>query len=391
LLQGNEEAADEGGEEEDDDNNINMNNNNNQAPPPAAAAAAPARRQPAAGDVDQLARAMGRANLGRPPYVPFNFAFRFPVVFTETGPLEDGYRVVYADYFSPSLHPTRYNATVSEDGLTVTLTMQLPRVFTDVAGRAEAGEHAAHGPNAVAFIMAARETTDRIAAMYPNLDGIEIPGQQDTLPFACRQRTDITHIYHDGDELLNDQFQRDPVFALNGVGVQLYPFIRVAFVSLEAIRTGGSVVRLNNQLFRSPRGRVAENTHNQQYQHHPPPNHEQPQPAFHQFNAANMMGGGFRGGGGDGGAAQEAAATDAARQARAFAAAAAAAQQPAAHRRERNAAFVHPLNQPVPGGLVGEFARQAARANDRLRNRRQFEGDAGHGVEVEDVDDEEED
>ena len=96
--------------------------------------------------------------------------------------------------------------------------------------------------------------------------------------------------------------------------------------------------------------------------------------------------------GGDGGAAQEAAAADAARQARAFAAAAAAAaQQPAAHRRERNAAFVHPLNQPVPGGLVGEFARQAARANDRLRNRRQFEGDAGHGVEVEDVDDEEED
>ena len=379
-LQGNEEAANEGGEE-DDDNNINMNNNNNQAPP-AAAAAAPARRQPAAGDVDQLARAMGRATLGR-PYVPFNFAFRFPVVFTETGPLEDGYRVVYADYFSPSLHPTRFNATVSEDGLTVTLTMQLPRVFTDVAGRAEAGEHAARGPNAVAFIMAARETTDRIAAMYPNLDGIEIPGQQDTLPFACRQRTDITHIYHDGDELLNDQFQRDPVFALNGVGMQLYPFIRVAFVSLEAIRTGGSVVRLNNQLFRSPRGRV-ENPHNQQYQHHPPPNHVQPQPDFHQFNAANMRGG-IGGGGGNGGAAQEAAAADAAHQARAFAAAA------AAHHHEQNAAFVHPLNQPVPGGLVDEFARQAARANDRFQNRRQFEYDAGHGVEIEDVDDEEDD
>jgi hypothetical protein len=86
---------------------------------------------------------MGRASLsdGR-QFMAFNFSCRFPVIMTVAGPLADGHTLlVYADYLVPTLHPTRFNCTVSDDGLTATFGMELPSVFVDTRGRAEAGEH----------------------------------------------------------------------------------------------------------------------------------------------------------------------------------------------------------------------------------------------------------
>ncbi len=190
----------------------------------------------------------------------FNFSCRFPVIMTVAGPLADGHTLVYADYLVPTLHPTRFNCTVSDDGLTATFGMELPSVFVDTRGRAEAGEHQGKGADEILFIAGARNTTDSIAALYPNLDSINLPGQQDPLPFPCRSRTDITHVFHEGDILLNDHLASDASFALTGVGRQLYAFIRVAFTSLEAVRAGGSFYSINNQLHRSPRGRMSFNT-----------------------------------------------------------------------------------------------------------------------------------
>jgi hypothetical protein len=257
----------------------------NQRAPTRASAAAPApaaRRPAAAGVVDQLSQAMGRTSLRE--WAPYNFNFRFPVIWTIAGPLLDGHTIVYADYLVPTAHPTRFNCTVSQDGMTATLSMELPRVFTDLGGRAEAGEHRARGADEVAFVLGARNTTDRIAEEYPNLETIIPRGQEDRLPFPCRQRTDITHVFHEGDTRLSQDFLNDPVFQQMGIGEQLYPFLRVAFVSLEQIRTGGSVVTINNQVFGSPRGRVYYNSQSPQFQHH-----------------NNMGGGGGGGGGGSGG------------------------------------------------------------------------------------------
>ena len=116
--------------------------------------------------------------------------------------------------------------------------MEVPPTFTDVRGRAEAGEHHAREADEVAFIMGARNTTNRIAANYPSLESIIPAGQEDPLPFPCRQCTDITHVYHDGDERLTQDFENDPVFQQLGLGRQLYPFLCVAFVSLEAFALG---------------------------------------------------------------------------------------------------------------------------------------------------------
>ena len=154
----------------------------------------------------------------------------------------------------------RYNCTVSEDGLTATLSMELPSVYTDVRGCTEAGEHGARGADKVLFIAGACNTTNSIAAFYDNLYGITPPGQQDPLPFLCHQCTDITHVYHEGDILLNQDIANHPSFQRMGVGRQLYAFVCVAFVSVESVCVGGSYFAMNNQVFQSPQGRVYNNT-----------------------------------------------------------------------------------------------------------------------------------
>ena len=249
------EAAQDNDEEEedkddtDDDEEMPAAARGPRARPPQAAAAAD--------DVDTLSLAMGQASLsnGR-PFMAFNFGYRFPVIMTVAGPLADGHTVVYADYLVPTLHPTRFNCTVSDDGLTATFGIELPSVFVDTRGRAEAGEHQVRGADESLFIAGARNTTDSIAALYPNIDSITPPGQQDPLPFQCRSRTDITHVFHEGDIRLNDYLASDVSFALNGVARQLYAFIRVSFTSLEAVRGGGSYYAINNQMNRSPQGRM---------------------------------------------------------------------------------------------------------------------------------------
>ncbi len=225
--------------------------------PPAAAAC----QQSASADINGIAQAMGRASLrdGR-QFTAFNFNYRFPVIWTIAGPLADGHMVFYGDYLAPTLHLMRYNCTVSEDGLTATLSMELPSVYTDVRGRAKAGEHGARGADEVLFIAGACNTTDSIAAIYDNLDGITPPGQQDPLPFPCCQRTDITHVYHEGDILLNQDIANQPSFQRMGVGRQLYAFVRVAFVSVESVHVGGSYFAMNHQVFQSPQGWMYNNT-----------------------------------------------------------------------------------------------------------------------------------
>ena len=126
--EGNEQApeappaaeGDDDDEEEDDGDDMV-----NRAPPPPAPARPAAAAHP--GDVDQLARALGRVSLpGRQAFAPYNFNFRFPIIFTVSGTLADGHTIVYADYLCPTLHATRFNYSVSKDGLTATLSMQLP-------------------------------------------------------------------------------------------------------------------------------------------------------------------------------------------------------------------------------------------------------------------------
>ena len=252
FNQGNAAAEDDADDEEAEEIMPEQAPPQRATPPPARAAGAA--RQPT---VDQLSRAFERSSLNGGESVPFNFSYRFPVVFTTAGPLSNGHTMIYADYFVPTLHPARFNCTVSEDGLTATLTMALPSVFADVRGRAEAGEHSAMGADEILFVAGARNTTNSIAAIYPNLDDIIPNGQQDRLPFPCQQRTDITHIYHEGDDRLNQDISNHLSF--RGVGRQLFPFLRVAFTSMEAVRVGGSYITLNNQVFASPRGRTNYN------------------------------------------------------------------------------------------------------------------------------------
>jgi hypothetical protein len=118
-----------------------------------------------------------------------------------------------------------------------------------------------------------------------------------------------------------------------GLGRQLYPFLRVAFVSLEAVRTGGSVITINNQVFASPRGRVV-------YNNHPPPWHHQ--------QGQNGNGNNFAGGGGGRGAFQWAAA------------ASAAAPAVADHQQQRNAMSVNDEHE-------AEMHRQRNRSASRAR------------------------
>ncbi len=223
----------DGAEEDNDNDKDEEEEMPNARVPPHRPPAAAAHQQSAFADIDGIAKAMGQASLrdGR-QFTAFNFNYHFPVIWIIAGPLADGHMVVYGDYLTPTLHLTRYNCTMSEDGLTATLSMELLSVYTDVHGRAEAGEHGARGADKVLFIAGARNTTDSIAAVYDNLDGITPPGQQDPLPFPCGQCRDITHVYHEGDILLNQDIANQPSFQRMGVGRQLYAFVCVAFVSV---------------------------------------------------------------------------------------------------------------------------------------------------------------
>ena len=243
--------------------------------------------------------------------------------------------------------------------------MELPRVYTDVLGRAEAGEHTARGADESLYIAAARQTTHRIAAVYSNLDGITPRGQDDPLPFPCRQRTDITHIYHNGDDQLADDIINDPVFQLQGVGRQLYPFLRVTFVSLEAIHSGGSVVRINNQVFGSPRGRVVYDNN-------------QRGGGGGYGGGGGGYGGGYGGGGGGRGSSGGRGGGHGGggfrgRDHNVFhgGAGAAAAQEAAAAAGANIVPFMYPINEQDAYSVERE--RQRSRSNDRVRNRACFE------------------
>lgn len=377
---------------------MGRNRNPPPAPPAANRARAPTRSVPPGNEMDNLINALGRASINT-QFAPYNFNFRFPILWNVAGPLSDGRFIVYADYYTPTLHATRFNSSVDEEGLITTLTMEIPRTFADVGGRAEAGEHAARGTDEMAFILGARETTHRVAANYPNLDSIVPSGQQDPLPFRCQSRTHITQIYHDGDDRLNNDIVNDPIFQGRGFGLQFFPFLRVAFISLEAIRVGGSSIRLNNQVFTSPRGRTFDERNGANAQ---PP--QQPYP---------MRGGGHggvdgdgRGGGGAAAAAaqQQAAAhqaqreeaarwEEAARREEAFR------REEAARRERADARHAEAFRQwqqqqqqhegDVPGAADAEHERERVRANNRVRTRGQYEED--EPPVVENADEEEDD
>jgi hypothetical protein len=93
---------------------------------------------------------------------------------------------VYTDYFVQTLHPSYFNCTMSKDGMIATLSMGLPLVIADFGGCAKAREHSGVGVNESLFIAGAHNTTNSIAALYPNFEEVTPPGQQDPLPFPCK-------------------------------------------------------------------------------------------------------------------------------------------------------------------------------------------------------------
>lgn len=130
------------------------------------------------------------------------------------------------------MHPSRFNATVSEDGWVASLEWELPRAFVDLASRIDTGELDPLNPDSYAFAIAFRNVTSEISSSYENLDNVHPPGQQDPLPFRCAPRTVITHVLHEGDDRLYQDFASDPNFDVEARH-QLYPFLRVEFRSLE--------------------------------------------------------------------------------------------------------------------------------------------------------------
>ena len=94
-------------------------------PPPAAVPAAPA-----PGGVDGLAAAMANTTLSMPPpYKPFDFSFRAPVIFTHTTSLAEGHKVVYGDYLVPTVHVSRYKMDVVHGGEVAALGMNITDVL----------------------------------------------------------------------------------------------------------------------------------------------------------------------------------------------------------------------------------------------------------------------
>ena len=90
-----------------------------------------------------------------------------------TGILGDGHMYVYVDYFVPSMHPSRFNAT---------LEMQVPRDFVDLASQADTRELNPQNPDAHVFTIVFSDLISAITLTYKNLDSLYPPQQQNPLP-----------------------------------------------------------------------------------------------------------------------------------------------------------------------------------------------------------------
>lgn len=254
-----EEAEEEEAEEEEEDM-APPPPARHQAPPAAARARAPSNNSPrrnaaaardSGDDVNNLAGLFSRAVSLRPPFQSFNFAYRFPVIFTVTGTLAGGNMAVYADYFVPTMHLSQFHPELSEDGMVINMAMSIPGTFMDMAFRATS-ELNPNNEDSVAFVSAFRTTTGVIALAHPDFESVTPPGQEDTLPFPCQQRIRVTHVLHAGDDLLYHQFSMTPHFNAEARR-QLYPFIRVELRSLEVARVGGAFVDVGASPIYPPR------------------------------------------------------------------------------------------------------------------------------------------
>ena len=201
--------------------------------------------------VNSLGGSFNRVLSLRPPFTPYNFSYRFPVIFTVTGTLSMGNMAVYVDYFVPSLHLSRFHPELSADGMVITLAMAIPSTFIDMAFRA-GKELDPTDEDSVAFVSAFCTVTGVIALSHPDFENVVPPGQEDTLPFPCQQRMRVTHVLHSGDDLLYQQFSRNSNFNPEARR-QLYPFFRVELRSLEVARIGGAFVDVGAIAIHAPR------------------------------------------------------------------------------------------------------------------------------------------
>ena len=196
-------------------------------PPPAAVPAAPV-----PGGVDGLAAAMANTTLTvPPPYKPFDFSFRAPVIFTHTTSLAEGHKVVYGDYLVPTVHVSRYKMDVIHGGEVAALGMTIPKIFADMNARADI-EIDANRPDQQAYLGAYRRATHEIKSSGFKLDNIVAVGNRDTLPFRCQQRPVMMHVLHTGDDALYSELMNNFHIEPNAKH-QMFCFLRVKFISLD--------------------------------------------------------------------------------------------------------------------------------------------------------------
>ena len=153
--------------------------------------------------VNNLAAEMNGMSIGS--FQKFSPNIHLPFRICVTGFIE-GVKVVVVDVLVPSYSEDKFLTTLSDDGLEVTLKVNLPPPFLN-ARRTIQEEYSIQGGRD-AILSAFDETADWVVQHF-GVPPISSQGQTIRLPFKCEQCFSCKLIWTEGDEILANEFHAD--------------------------------------------------------------------------------------------------------------------------------------------------------------------------------------
>ncbi len=116
-----------------------------------------------------------------PPFQPFNFTSRVPVIFLQMTVLSDGHKVVFGDYLVPTHHVSKFKIDVTPSSEEDIMTMAIPKIFADLNARASIEVNAANGDEK-AYLGTYHKATHDINSSGLKLDNIFATGSKTCCP-----------------------------------------------------------------------------------------------------------------------------------------------------------------------------------------------------------------
>lgn len=172
---------------------------------------------------DALVASMGGMSLSS--FQAFCFDVRYPFMVFYT-PFVRGRRYCVVDLLVLSMHESRYQVDIAENGMSILIGTEIPAFFTS-SGRLE--EEIPLQGDRDTLLAAHHELVDDIISHHGSREVMSTNPQVVKLPFPCDQDISKQMIWNEGDHLLYEMFRLDP--DIEQSWHQMHPILRITLKS----------------------------------------------------------------------------------------------------------------------------------------------------------------